>query len=254
MTLQATRPKWAALPIPPISGAADRPRLRRRHVFWLIGSFPFAFTVPFVFADRLGLERDLYYGFYAIAVACFVTAWGRSTGFSLRAFTHHWRWGLGLGALGAAAIAFVVVRTDDATDRPGGIELVGALLWRGVVYGATDGVLVSVFPILAVFSAFAGTHLRARAAGNLAIGAIALVASLALTAVYHLGYSDFRSAKVRKPLVGDVIWSAPTLVTLSPLGAPVAHVGLHLSAVVHSYDTDTFLPPHAAEGQTPANP
>ena len=49
---------------------------------------------------------------------------------------------------------------------------------------------------------------------------------------YHLGYSDFRSEKLRKP----------SLATLSPLGAPLAHIGLHVSAVVHAYDTDTFLP------------
>jgi hypothetical protein len=73
------------------------------------------------------------------------------------------------------------------------------------------------------------------------IGAVALIASLAMTAVYHAGYSDFRSGK---PLTGDVVWSVPTLVTLNPVGAPIAHAGLHVSAVLHSYDTDTFLPPH----------
>jgi hypothetical protein len=56
--------------------------------------------------------------------------------------------------------------------------------------------------------------------------------------------SDFRSGKVGKPLTGDVGWSVPTLVTLNPLGAPIAHAGLHVSAVLHSSDTDTFLPPH----------
>jgi hypothetical protein len=66
------------------------------------------------------------------------------------------------------------------------------------------------------------------------------------TAVYHLGYSDFRGEKLRKPLAGDVIWSVPTLVTLSPLGSPIAHAGLHVAAVVHSYETDVFLPPHRA--------
>ena len=156
----------------------------------------------------------------------------------------NWRWGLALGVLGAAATAFIVFRTEDATDGPGGLELVTAILWRGVLYGATDGVLLSVFPILAVFAAFAGTRLRQRMAGKVAIGTIAMVASIGITAVYHLGYSDFRSEKVRKPIVGDVIWSAPTLATLSPFGAPIAHMGLHVSAVVHSSETETFLPPH----------
>jgi hypothetical protein len=100
---------------------------------------------------------------------------------------------------------------------------------------------------------FAGTRLRDRIAGKALIGTIAMLASIGITAVYHLGYSDFRSEKLRKPIVGDVIWSAPTLATLSPLGAPIAHAGLHVSAVVHSYDTNTFLPPHESQHST-ANP
>ena len=31
-----------------------------------------------------------------------------------------------------------------------------------------------------------------------------------------------------------------------PSRAPIAHIGLHVSAVAHSYDTGTFLPPHTA--------
>jgi hypothetical protein len=75
------------------------------------------------------------------------------------------------------------------------------------------------------------------------VGAVAMLASLAMTATYHLGYSDFRSSKVRK-LTGDLVWSVPTLATLNPVGAPIAHAGLHVAAVTHSYDTDLFLPPH----------
>jgi len=60
---------------------------------------------------------------------------------------------------------------------------------------------------------------------------------------YHAGYSDFRSDKMVKPLTGDVIWSVPTLVTLNPIGSVISHAGLHATAVLHSYDTDTFLPP-----------
>ena len=121
----------------------------------------------------------------------------------------------------------------------------GAILWRGVVYGAADGVLLSVFPILAVFGLFASKPLRERSKRAVAgIGALALVVSLLFTAVYHLGYPDFRGSKVSKPMTGDAIWSVPTLVTLNPVAAPLAHIGLHVAAVVHSYQTDLFLPPH----------
>jgi len=156
----------------------------------------------------------------------------------------NWRWGVALGVLFAGVTAGVVF-TEDATSHPHGLSFAAAVLWCGVVYGATDGVLLSAFPILAVFAAFATRPLRERSKRAVAgIGALALAASLLFTAVYHLGYPDFRGSKVRKPLAGDVIWSTPTLVTLSPFGAPIAHIGLHVSAVVHSYDTNTFLPPH----------
>jgi hypothetical protein len=82
-----------------------------------------------------------------------------------------------------------------------------------VVYGAVDGLFLSSFPILAVFAAFAGTRLRARTLGKIGIGLAALIASMLMTTAYHLGYSDFRSSKIARPVAGDVVWSVPTLVT-----------------------------------------
>jgi hypothetical protein len=138
----------------------------------------------------------------------------------------------------------MVLRTEDATSRPDGLEFFGALVWRGVLYGLADGLLLSAFPILVVFAAVEGRPRLQTWPGRIGVGVVALLASLAMTATYHLGYSDFRSAKLRKPVAGDVIWSIPTLVTLNPLGAPIAHAGLHTTAVLHSYETKTYLPPH----------
>lgn len=225
--------------------AAARLTVRERHVAWLGAGLVFGFLVPFVFADALGLPRDVFYGVYAVAVGGLFTGWARSTGQSLRGMVRR-RWVLAtvLGLAFAGVMALIVIAGEDATARPGGVELVAAVAWRGVVYGFTDGLLLSAFPILVVFAAFAGTRLRERRAGTIAIGAVALLASVAMTASYHAGYRDFRSEKVRKPLTGDLIWSAPTLATLNPIGAPIAHAGLHVTAVLHSYDTDVFLPPH----------
>ena len=97
-----------------------------------------------------------------------------------------------------------------------------------------DGLFLSSFPILAVFAAFAGTRLRARTLGKIGIGVAALIASMLMTTAYHLGYSDFRSPKIARPVAGDVVWSVPTLVTLNPIGAPIAHAGMHIAAVLHS--------------------
>jgi hypothetical protein len=204
-----------------------------------------AFVVPFVLADRLDVNRDLFYGLYAVAVAGLFWTWSRSTGYDLvAAVRRRWLAALLLGLAAAGILTAMVLRTEDATARPDGIDLAAAIAWRGILYGVTDGPLLSAFPILVVFAALAGSRLDRRLSGKLAIGVVALVASLAMTAVHHAGYSDFRGEKMRKPLAGDVVWSIPTLVTLNPIGAPIAHAGLHTSAVIHSYETDTFLPPH----------
>jgi hypothetical protein len=215
------------------------------HWLWLGGGLVLAFAVPFLLADVLEIDRDLFYGLYAFAVLALFALWSRSTGYDLvAACKRRWPLAVVLGIAVAGVMALMVLRTEDATGRPGGLDLAAAIAWRGIVYGVTDGLLLSVFPILVVFAALAGTRLDRGLAGKLAIGAIALVASLAMTTVYHAGYDDFRSDKMRKPLTGDVIWSIPTLVTLNPIGSPIAHAGLHTSAVLHSYETDTFLPPH----------
>jgi hypothetical protein len=95
-----------------------------------------------------------------------------------------------------------------------------------------------------VFAAAEGSKLRRRRFGTVAVGAVAMVASLVMTTVYNLGYRAFRSALLARPVAADLVWSVPTLVTLNPIGAPIAHAGLHVTAVLHSYETDVFLPPH----------
>jgi hypothetical protein len=220
------------------------PAAARAQVLWLGGALVGSFLLPFVFADRLGLAKDVYYGIYGASVIAFLTLWAHTTALSWRgAVRRHWRLAVVLGLASGAVLAFIVLK-DAATTRPGDAAVLGAVLWRGVFYGAIDGLLLSSFPILAVFGAFKGTKLERRRRGKIAIGSVAMLASLLMTATYHLGYNDFRSAKVRSPLAGDVIWSMPTLLTLNPLGAPIAHASMHVTAVLHSYHTDLFLPPH----------
>jgi hypothetical protein len=194
----------------------------RRHVTWLVVGMAVSFLVPFVLADQIGLQKDVYYGIYGLAVIGLFIGWARDTGQSLTQMcARRWRLTLTLAAVFAGATVAIALRAEDAGPTPDGISLAGSILWRGLFYGAADGLLLSAFPILVVFAAFAGSHLRERRGGTVVIGAVALAASVLVTATYHLGYRDFRSSKVRKPMTGDLVWSVPTLVTLNPIGAPL---------------------------------
>ena len=127
------------------------------HWAWLLGGFVLAFAVPYVFADVVEINRDLFYGIYALSVMGLFWLWSRSTGYDLvEAVETTLACSARVGARCGGVLAAVVVRTEDATARPAGLDLVGALAWRGVVYGMTDGLLLSVFPILVVFAALAG--------------------------------------------------------------------------------------------------
>ena len=216
-----------------------------RHFAWLGGGMLVAFLIPYVLADRIGLQRDLYYGVYVAAVAGLFLGWSRDTGQSLREMcVRRWRLALVLGLAAAGAMAFLATRQDVSGPHPVGLNFLGSVAWRGVVYGAADGLLLSAFPILLVFAALKNSKLRRRAGGLFAVGAVAIVASMGMTAVYHAGYGDFRSSKISKPLTGDLVWSIPTLATLNPIGAPIAHIGLHDGALLHNYNSNLFLPPH----------
>ena len=227
-----------------LSPASDRVGAGR-HLAWLLGGMAVAFLAPFLVADRLDVQRDLYLVVYVAAVAGLFLGWAHDTGQSLHEMvTRHWRLAVGLGVVFAAIGAAIAVVAEDGSSHPGGIKFIAAVLWRGIVYGAADGLLLSAFPIVLVFAALKDSRLRQRVGGLIAVGTIAMVASLAMTAVYHAGYGDFRGAKLRKPVAGDLVWSLPTLATLNPVGAPIAHIGVHVGAIVHNYETDLFLPPH----------
>jgi hypothetical protein len=213
---------------------------------WIAGGAVVAFAIPFVWSSTLHVQRDVFYALYGISLAAFLWAYQRDVQLDLgRALRRHWRWGLALGLAGAAAMAVIAYRSSAGSPHPGGIRFALAILWRGAYYGALDGILLSAFPILAVFHAFRDRPVLRRLRGQIAVGALALAVSVAFTAVYHVGYPDFRSGKLAKPVAGDLVWCAPTLLTLNPVGAPIAHIGLHVTAVVHDYQTDLFLPPHA---------
>jgi hypothetical protein len=49
------------------------------------------------------------------------------------------------------------------------LTFASAIVWRGLVYGAADGLLLSAFPILLVLAALQDSRLRQRAAGLLAV-------------------------------------------------------------------------------------
>ena len=96
-----------------MSTHAARPRVHERvglklrvtsHWAWLAIGLVVAFAVPFLLADLLALNRDLFYGLYALAVFELFWLWTRSTGFDFIAAVRR-RW-LTASLIGLAAAGF----------------------------------------------------------------------------------------------------------------------------------------------------
>jgi hypothetical protein len=189
----------------------------------------------------LDLQHDLYYAVYFAVVLGFLGAYARSARLDVWGFVSQaWRWSL---AVAVPATAFVVanVLSRDSTPGPEGAYAVFEALWRGVAYGVVDALVLTAFPGAVALSLLGG-----RLAGwrrRLSFAALALGLSLAITAVYHLGYEQFREDGVAAPEVGNSIMSAPLLATGNPVGSIIAHASMHVTADIHAYETEVFLPP-----------
>jgi hypothetical protein len=227
---------------PSTTAGGDVPSVGRALAWLAVGAVA-TFAASFLASDQAGLQHDLYLLIYATVVLAYL-AW-----FVTRSRTP-WRqilrsnlwWSLAVGAL----VGFAVVRqvmSQAGTGHPGGGYFAFELVWRGVVYGAIDALVLAVFPAFVAWLVLRGDRSGARR--KLGFAGLTVLLSLVVSAAYHVGYPTYRGHDLSKPLIGSVMWDIPAAATGNPIGAVVAHAAVHTSAVVHQYygGENHFLPP-----------
>jgi hypothetical protein len=212
------------------------------HLIWITFGALVGFAASFIFGDVLTLPLDLYYFIYFMLISVFFTIYMKKTRLNLREwFSKRLLWGILLGLTFAAMMAQNVL-SRPPTEKFTGLYLVWLIFWRGLIYGAIDGLLLSVFPWIVTWRAFHAEKKPVRR--KIAFALLAWLFILLVTSAYHAGYSDFRSKKIIQANIGNTMMSIPTLVSANPIGTPIAHMALHVVAVIHSPKTELFLPPH----------
>jgi len=210
---------------------------------WYAAAAVVGFAIPFVFSSTLDLHHDVYLGIYFVAVLGLFAAYALQTGLDVGATVRrHWKLGAGLGVVFGVVLVMNVL-AEDGTPHPTGVYYVFELIWRGGIYGAVDALLLTVLPCLVVLRALGGTLGTWRR--RVTYFATSLVLVMSITAIYHLGYSQYREDGVRAPEIGNTLISLPMLLSTNPLGSIADHAAMHISAVAHEYETDVRLPPPA---------
>jgi len=213
-----------------------------RHLWWIPGAAGVGFLASFVFTDWLRFPATASQLVHVLLVTGLLGLYVQRTGPPVRTILRRRLGpGLALGVVGGLTLAWRVW-ADPPSSGPTGILFVGDLLWRGVIYGTIDGLLLSAFPWLVTWRALGGE--TASVPKRVGLSLLALGCAFGVTSAYHLGYPDFRGPKVAQANLGNAIATLPTLLAANPVASPLAHAILHVAAVVHDPQSDLFLPPH----------
>lgn len=143
---------------------------------------------------------------------------------------------------GVFAVGFVL--SAPGSPGPEGMALGWPVFRLGVAYGAVDALLLTVMPVYAVWSIGLDLGWARSWRGRIGTGALALLASGLVTSAYHLGFPEFQGPEIVQPLIGNTVFSLAYQLSATPAAPILAHVAMHVAAVVHAYGTSIPLPPH----------
>ena len=212
---------------------------------WVLVAAAAGFVSAAVFTMILGLDRRTFVAAWSAVAAVLWAAYARQEQVRLRVqLARRLPSGIVIGSIAGAILVLSVLR-QPASPAPAGAALALDLFWLGGVYGAVDALILSVLPVLALYGTRPGEPEPA-AAERLGRAAMALAGSALVTAAYHAGFREFQGPELLLPVLSNVGMTACYLISGSAAAPIVAHVAMHVAAVVHGAATTVQLPPHYA--------
>jgi hypothetical protein len=230
----ARRERWIVIPFP--SQAAEP----IGSILWLVAIIAGSFLVSWLVGTRWQIRRGPYIAVLGIATLMLTAGYLLWIGLDIgTVLATSWAQGIVAG-IAAGAILGVALRRMPATLHRHGTEEGVAVGWEGVVYGVSEGVLLSALP---AFAAWQLVHALgwSGAAGTVGVWLVALTASVVVIVAHHLGYWDYRNRRGMVPaVVACGLLTVAFLLTGSVVAPIVGHVVIHGVAIMRGVE----LPPH----------
>ncbi len=207
-----------------------------------------SFLVTYLPTDLGRMRRTPFVALLTVATGGLTWAYLWASGTGAAGFLRQgWAWGL-LGAAVSGAVTGLLARRWPATaDRPRGAAALAKMAWEGVVYGATEGTLLSILPVLAVWQGGLALGWTSGWSGKVGVGALAMAASALVIGIHHLGYREFRGPQVRFPILACSFFSLAYLLTGSVIAPIGGHIVLHFVMILRGAE----MPPKQEVPQAP---
>jgi len=205
---------------------------------WLAGIAAVAFLVSWTSSDLRPTRRVFYIPLLALVAGALTAAYLSWSNAGTAFWTNRWGYGIG-GAIVAGGLLTVLLNRRGIPGAEPGAITIGTVAWDGLLYGAAEGMLLSVLPVVVMWQTLSSNGWESgwqRVVG----GALAILASIVVIVTHHLGYPDYRGAKMGQAVLGCGILSLTYLLTASVIAPIVAHALLHVVIVRKGME----LPPH----------
>ena len=210
---------------------------------WILVLAGFGFIVSAVSTTVVRLDREVFVAIWAVAAILAWRLYSRRASITIRTqLERRWLSGLIVGVVTGAILIMTVLR-QAGSDAPRGMPLLAQGLWFGLVYGIVDAVMLSILPVLILYAGRPGADLQ-DPIGRLRWAAAALLGSAVVAAAYHAGFREFQDASLLGPVIGNLVITFSYLASGSPIAPLLAHVMMHLAALLHGPATALQLPPH----------
>jgi hypothetical protein len=211
---------------------------------WVIAACALGFAITAIFTWRLKLPRNRFLIPYVGLVGLFLWAFLVLDRIDAAGILRkNWAWGVVIGLL----VSIVLIRNVQLQPRSrqaDGAGLALDLTWPGLIYGLTDGLFLSVMPVVAMSAGLSQFGWSTTMTGKIGVGLIGLLASLLVAVAYHLGYPEFHGERMRFVWIGNGIITLAFLVSGNPLASMISHAVMHMAAVLQGAETTVQLPPH----------